>query len=71
MYCCDALADAADRGALYIGAKNRIDDGRIVNEQVNIFIFVHGGHHGPHPLAQDTEIALLIAAGSKECDFVR
>jgi hypothetical protein len=32
MHCCDALGEAADRGALYIGPKNRIDDGRIVNE---------------------------------------
>lgn len=32
MHCCDALSEAADRGALYIGPKNLIDDGRIVNE---------------------------------------
>lgn len=32
MACCDLLSDALDRGAMYYGAKNRINDGRIVNE---------------------------------------
>ncbi len=32
MSCCDLLSDALERGAMYYGAKTRIDDGRIVNE---------------------------------------
>ena len=32
MNCCDAMAEAAESGAIYTGPKNRIDDGRIVNE---------------------------------------
>lgn len=32
MYCCDDLSQAAERGALYYGAKNMIEDGRIVND---------------------------------------
>lgn len=32
MLCCDELGNAVDRGAFYVGAKHRIDDGRIVNE---------------------------------------
>ena len=32
MYCCEPLGEAIDRGAMYFGAKNRIDDGRIVND---------------------------------------
>lgn len=39
MYCCDALQDAEARGAFYIGAKHRIDDGRIVND-VNTEYFI-------------------------------
>ena len=32
MFCCDTLRDWVDAGALYYGPKNRINDGRIVNE---------------------------------------
>jgi hypothetical protein len=32
MFCCDMLAGAIDRGAFYYGAKQRINDGRIVND---------------------------------------
>ena len=32
MLCCDSLGEAVDRGAMYVGPKHRIDDGRIVNE---------------------------------------
>jgi hypothetical protein len=32
MVCCHMLAEAIDRGAFYYGAKQRIDDGRIVND---------------------------------------
>jgi len=32
MVCCDMLAEAIDRGAFCYGAKQRIDDGRIVND---------------------------------------
>ncbi len=32
MYCCKLLAESIDRGVMYYGAMNRIDDGRIVNE---------------------------------------
>ncbi len=39
MYCCDQLQEAEARGALYIGAKHRIDDGRIVND-VNTEYFI-------------------------------
>lgn len=32
MFCCKLLAESIDRGVMYYGAMNRIDDGRIVNE---------------------------------------
>jgi len=32
MFCCDTLRDWTDQEALYYGPKNRINDGRIVNE---------------------------------------
>ena len=32
MFCCDMLAEAVERGAFYRGPKDRIDDGRIVND---------------------------------------
>lgn len=32
MYCCDLLGDAVEQGAMYYGPKNRINDGRIVND---------------------------------------
>jgi hypothetical protein len=32
MNCCDAMGDAVDRGAMWVGPRYRIDDGRIVNE---------------------------------------
>ena len=32
MFCCDTLRESIDREALYYGPKNRINDGRIVNE---------------------------------------
>ena len=32
MFCCDLLEDAVSREALYYGPKQRIDDGRIVND---------------------------------------
>ncbi len=32
MQCCDELGQWIDEGAFYFGAKQRIDDGRIVNE---------------------------------------
>jgi len=32
MYCCDLLADAEQRGTIYIGPVDRIRDGRITND---------------------------------------
>ena len=32
MFCCGLLTEGIDRGILYCGAKNRIDDGPIVND---------------------------------------
>jgi len=32
MFCCDELRDWVEQGALYHGAKQSIDDGRISNE---------------------------------------
>ncbi len=32
MFCCDELRDWVEQGALYHGAKQTIDDGRISNE---------------------------------------
>ena len=32
MFCCDTLREWIDQEALYYGAKNLINDGRIVNE---------------------------------------
>ena len=32
MHCCDLLERAMDRGAVFLGEKERIDDGRILND---------------------------------------
>ncbi len=32
MFCCDSLGEAVDRGKLYFGSKNRIDESRSVND---------------------------------------
>ncbi len=41
MFCCDLLRDEVERGTLYYGAKNRIDDGRLVND-INTEYFIRG-----------------------------
>lgn len=44
MNCCEALGEAVDRGAMYVGSKTRIDDGRILNEiDTEYFIRSSGG----------------------------
>ena len=45
MTCCDLLETALERGAFYLGAKDRIDDGRIVND-VNTEYFIRAA--SPH-----------------------
>ena len=46
MLCCDALGEAVDRGALYVGPKHRIDDGRIVNELDTDYFLRSAGSRG-------------------------
>ncbi|HEY6290597.1 MAG TPA: hypothetical protein VI455_03420 [Terriglobia bacterium] len=46
MNCCDALGDAVERGAMYVGAKHRIDDGRIVNEIDTEYFLRSAGSRG-------------------------
>lgn len=46
MFCCTMLTDAVDRGNFYYGAKNRIDDGRILNDVETEYFIRSGSSHG-------------------------
>jgi hypothetical protein len=46
MVCCDELRDWIDRGALYYGAKQRINDGRIVNDIDTEYFIRSASSHG-------------------------
>jgi hypothetical protein len=46
MHCCGQLDEAIERGSLYYGQKNRIDDGRIVNDLDTDYFLRSASAHG-------------------------
>ena len=46
MFCCEVLRNWVDEGAFYYGPKNRINDGRIVNDIDTEYFFRAPSSHG-------------------------
>ncbi len=46
MICCELMDESIERGVLYFGAKNRIDDGRLLNEIDTEYFIRAAGNRG-------------------------